>query len=98
MKDHPDEIEDAFCDRLGACHCADPSQAMGEMRWALEQVSSKRPDSVPMLLLYYLDSRGLIEHGSSLATAWLTTEGAEFLAWLRGQNAEALPVETEGAS
>lgn len=92
MTEHTGEVEDQFCDTLKACHCACPSQAMGEMRWALEAVQSRGRIDVPMLVLYYLDSAGLIEHGTSLTSAWLTTKGEQLLSWLRSQKAEALPV------
>ncbi len=84
-------LEDAFCDKLEACHCASPSQAMGEMRWLLQCFASRDSGAVPMVARYYLDARGLIEHGSSLHAAWLTKEGEELLDWLRAERVDPVP-------
>lgn len=86
-----DALEDAFCSKLEACHCAAPSQAMGEMRWALEICNHDARRSLPMLVLYYLDGRGLIEHGSSLGACWLTKAGEELLDWLKKNRVDPLP-------
>ena len=39
--------------------------------------------------MYLLDSKGLLEHGSSIGGSWLTDDGKEFLARLREWKSES---------
>lgn len=88
-------VEDEFCTKLEACHCASPEQAMGEMRYALELVSRLRGGELPMLVLYYLDARELIEHGSTLHGCWLNDDGQALLDWLRAKGVGPQPIGDE---
>lgn len=47
-------------------------------------------DRVRYLVLYTLDSRGLLEHGTSVDGSWLTDEGHRVLAALRSHDLDAL--------
>jgi hypothetical protein len=91
MSEASDKAEDEFCDMIGACHCGAPEEGMGQMRWALEAVARPEYVPIPMLVLYYLDTRELIEHGSTVTSSWLTPKGKKLLEWLQAQN--AAPIE-----
>lgn len=45
-------------------------------------------DGLQMLVLYLIDSLGLLEHGGSVGGSWLTDKGAAVLARLREEQAD----------
>ena len=85
-------------DELGICGCGDPEATRLHAIETLESMNSvgadgklrdldwskfQYEDRNQMLVLALLDSKGLIEHGTTIRCSWLTEKGREVLAGLR---------------
>lgn len=92
--DAEEQAENDFSQRLGVCGCGAPLEAMRALRQVLGrrhlhehvEASSLPAEGLYMLVLYLLDEKELVEHGSSLHGCWLTPKGLELLAWLDEQD------------
>lgn len=77
-------------DLLGMCGCGDPTSSYNFLRSALKcfdqsdatrsvdrlaALVKKDPGLVAHVLAHILDDKGLLEHGSSVNSAWLTDSG-----------------------
>lgn len=91
---------------IGFCGCGDPEAALETLRTVLQAFETKDDDERLRVLeailgpagsgvygtyLYWLDSLGLMEHGSNARMGWLTPEGEDLLAALleHGTDAES---------
>lgn len=79
------DSEEEFIQLFGFCGCGRPEKVMLYIRDYLLEVSkdiSKRDmkdDAAYWMAAYLCDDKGLTEHGSSVAGAWLTDLGREWL-------------------
>lgn len=97
-----------FCD-LGFCGCGDPEGALEMLRDTLnllnkefderwDEIKRRFPDN-PMswTYLYFLDDKGLTDHGSNIRGCWLTEKGKGILAALNAYTIEQIIEGDEGA-
>jgi len=79
---------------LGGCGCGE-SEALAEKVWCLLRDIYKKElnrnwanDILAECLLHWLDSKGLLEHGSMIYSSWLSSEGEELFRRVSGKWSE----------
>lgn len=80
---NPEEGYAALRDTLAAY---DNDEAVGGWEGRCERTDKwwkERGDGYAHLLLYFIDTAGLLEHGGSVGGSWLSEEGKLVLAFLR---------------
>lgn len=81
---------------LGFCCCGEPKKMLFEICEYLESPKIDRDDwSNSMLMCYYVNSVGLLEHGGSVECGWLTEKGKRFIK-IVNELKEKLNAETKG--
>lgn len=101
----PAELHDYIFTDLGLCGCGEPERVLTFLRDMLQAVDSRSEigtdstlnhggDAMRQLVWYFLDDKGLTEHGSRADMGWLTDKGQELLTALKAADIEKL-VEAE---
>ncbi len=87
--------QDFIGGKLGFCGCGDPDEALNYIKCVLQSIEDRQKPECDFRLnivnlialtgkahyftLYFLDDKGLTEHGSSVGGCWLTQKGSELL-------------------
>jgi hypothetical protein len=81
--------ESVLGDVLGFCGCGDPESALEYVAKILQAAKEKKiyerwkelfnSEGQGYFVLYTLDNKGVIEHGTSVGSSWLTQKGKELL-------------------
>ena len=73
-----------FWESLGFCDCYEGTRLLPKIKETLELCQSDNwrlnLDDLTLFILYWLDSKGYIEHGTTIRCSWRTTEGNTLLA------------------
>lgn len=73
-------------EEVPVCECGS-DEAFAELREALDKIDSDgAARGKGELVAHLLDRLGLVEHGSSIVSCWLTPKGKRVLQWLRSRD------------
>ena len=72
----PEEVHRLLLDCMSAINDDHPSLISAEK---VARIVSERPDVVAEMILHFLDSREVTEHGGSVYGSWLTDRGKQML-------------------
>lgn len=80
------------CALIGICSCGSPVEYLREVERILGQIERNKagdpnewvfPSRADELVMQFLDSRGILEHGSSIVGAWISDDGRRVLELIR---------------
>lgn len=78
------DVESLIMGQFNFCGCGNPNDCIDYIKRMLEYQDSKvcpfsSDDNQSMFFLYWADSAGLLEHGTSVRGSWVTSDGMEFI-------------------